>query len=336
MKGRDALREMIGAGKPKDAASEATPKRAASGAIKAMNLGLQQLSDEAAAAKSLRATLASAEQVIEIDPADVDDSFVTDRISAESDPGFANLKAAISVHGQQIPILVRPHPEYPKRYQAAYGHRRLRAARELEIPIKAIVRKLSDAELVIAQGQENNERRDLSFIERAVFAAHLEERKFDRDTITAALGVDKPELSRLLSVAGVVDERIIRAIGPAPKIGRPRWLSLAGKIHDSGTLEVARLVIETDAFRKADSNARFNLVLAALSEGKSIIERVRRPLSTPAGRRVAWLERAGIGLRLISEEAAFASFIEQRLPELLREFEDRSDAANSEHEKGGM
>ena len=57
--------------------------------------------------------------------------------------------------------------------------------------MRAVLRHLSDAELVVAQGKENNERRDLSFIERALFAAHLEERKFDRDTIQAALGVDK-------------------------------------------------------------------------------------------------------------------------------------------------
>ena len=46
MKGRDALRELLGAGKP-EAVVDASTKRS-SGAVKAMNLGLQRLSEEAA------------------------------------------------------------------------------------------------------------------------------------------------------------------------------------------------------------------------------------------------------------------------------------------------
>lgn len=39
--------------------------------------------------------------------------------------------------------------------------------------MKAIVRNLSDDELVVAQGIENTERANLSFIEQAFFAATL-------------------------------------------------------------------------------------------------------------------------------------------------------------------
>ena len=89
---------------------------------------------------------------------------------------------AIRITGQQVPILVRPHPEIEGRYQIAYGHRRARAARELGRPVRAVVRQMSDAELVVAQGQENSARRDLSFIERALYAAKLERAGFDRET----------------------------------------------------------------------------------------------------------------------------------------------------------
>ena len=318
MKGRDALRELLGAGKP-EAVTDTSTKRS-SGAVKAMNLGLQRLSDEAAAAKSLRLTLAAAEQVVELDTADVDESFIVDRIACDTDPGFASLRDAMEIHGQQVPILVRPHPDYPKRYQAAYGHRRLRAARELGRPIKAVVKHLTDVELVVAQGQENSERSDLSFIERAMFASHLEQRGFDRDTITAALAVDKPELSRLLSVVGNIDTEIIFAIGPAPKVGRPRWLALASKMAEPEAVATARKVVKTEAFDKGDTNVRFNLVLGSLQESPT---RAKEPLVTPSGRRIAWVERTTKGIRLMSEEKAFAEFLDQRLPDLLREFEDR-------------
>jgi ParB family chromosome partitioning protein len=318
VKGREALREMIAAGRPKEpAAPEGIRVARTSGAVKAMNLGLQRLSDEAAAAHSLRETLASGDQVVEIDPADIDISFIADRIVVENDPSFTSLKEKIAEHGQQVPILVRPHPNDSKRFQAAYGHRRLRAAAQIGRPVKAIVRTLTDSELVVAQGQENSERRDLSFIERALFAAHLEERKFDRDTITAALGVDKPELSRLLGVVKAVESDIILAIGPAPKIGRPRWLSFAEKMNDAANRRRVRQSIATGVFVERDSNARFDLLFGQLAAaGKS----AKAPL---AAKEVAWIERTKIGVRLVSGDMAFGSFLESRLPGLLREFEQR-------------
>ena len=98
----------------------------------------------------------------------------------------------------------------------AFGHRRLRAARELELKYGRSLRALSDEELVVAQGQENSGRTDLTFIERARFAAKLEERKFSRDTIMEALNVDKAALSRLIAIAKRIPAALIDAIGPAP------------------------------------------------------------------------------------------------------------------------
>src|SRR5690606_36556655 len=52
--------------------------------------------------------------------------------------------------------------------------------------VRAVVRDLSDTELVLAQGKENAERRSLSFIERAFFAKALIDHGFDRATAQAA------------------------------------------------------------------------------------------------------------------------------------------------------
>jgi ParB family transcriptional regulator, chromosome partitioning protein len=334
MKGRDALREMLSGGSKPAATTTGvvTPKRAA-GAIRAMSAELQELSDEAAAARSLRQTLAAGEQVVEIDPADVEASFVADRISTERDPGFEELKASIAANGQQVPILVRPHPEQRTRYQIAYGRRRLRATRDLGMPVKAIIRHLSDRDLVIAQAQENWPRLDLSFIERALFAANLNAHGFDRDTITTALDVDKPELSRLLTVADAVTAPLIIAIGPAPKIGRPRWLALVQRITQAGAKARAEKVVASDAFKTAGTDARFNLVLSALAP-PSAKSAQKVAVSTAAGCRVAWLERTRNGFRLFSDEPAFASFIENRLPDLLHEFETAA-SMSADRQKGG-
>ncbi len=320
MKGRDALREMLGAGRPTEPVPDGVATRP-SGAVKAMSLGLQRLSDEAAAARTLRATLAAGEQVVELDPKDIDSSFMSDRISGEADPEFSRLKESIEKHGQQVPILVRRHPGNASRFQAAYGHRRLRAARELGRKIKSVVRALSDTELVIAQGQENSERSDLSFIERALFAKHMDARAFDRDVITAALGIDKPEASRLLSVANAIDSEIILAIGPAPKVGRPRWLALAESVGRPGATEEIKELIASERFLKASTNARFELVLAIAKGPEQSNEAPREPLVTAKGRSLGWIERSKKGVRLISNERDFWAFLEERLPGLMQEFE---------------
>ncbi len=150
------------------------------------------------------------------------------------------------------------------RYQIVYGRRRLRAAARLGVRVKALVRPLSDVELVIAQGKENLERKDLSYIERAQFARALEAQGFERSVIMSALATDKADLSRYLSIAKAVPDKIIRAIGPAPKTGRPRWAALAPLLKTGAAK--AEAAIARKEFKTLDSDARFAAVFDALSQ----------------------------------------------------------------------
>lgn len=334
MKGRDALREMLGVRPAAPAPEAEPPARRASGAIKAMNLGLQRLSDEAATARALRASLADGEQVVQMSPDDIDASFISDRIAADVDPTFAELKAAIEAHGQQVPILVRPHPEDEGRFQAAYGHRRLRAARELGVRVKAIVKALSDAELIIAQGQENNERLGLSFIERGLFALRLESRGFERPTIAAAVGVGLPELSRLIGVAQTIPADLILAIGPAPRVGRPRWMEFAKRLEGGKSVGLLQKMLADGAFLAASSDQRFERAFAA-AETKTKSAKTRPDeIQTPGGRRVGRLTRTARSFVLESRDPAFARFLGSRMSQLLQEFEEESAAAATGAETG--
>lgn len=202
-----------------------------------------------------------ARAVIELDPNAVRAGGLEDRL--DHDPvDHAKLVAQIGEHGQQVPVLVRPDPGGEDGvYQIVYGRRRLAACRELGIAVKALVRELDDQALLLAQGQENTARRDLSFIEKAHFARQMAGAGLKRKVICDALSVDKTEMSRMFSVVEAIPEAVIRAIGAAPAAGRPRWQKLAGLIAASGT-GPDRLA---ELARGASSDARFDALFRALS-----------------------------------------------------------------------
>ncbi|OAV49841.1 plasmid partitioning protein RepB [Rhizobium sp. WYCCWR10014] len=324
-KGRDILKSMVGAVEPTrpDVPSLQQPHRP-SGAVKAMNLSLGRLGEEAAAAKALRESLASGDKVLEIDPAAVEMSFIRDRIPVDKDAEFERLKQSMQESGQQVPILVRPDPARPGHYQAAYGHRRLRAAAEIGVPVKAVVRKLTDEELILAQGQENGPRVDLSFIERALFARRMDEHGFTRDMISKALATDKPETSRLLQVAQTIDPEIILAIGPAPKVGRPRWLAFAEKFRETGGQKKAQAAIRAAGFVTLETNSRFDVIWRAVEE-KSPPQRAEQTLRTQGGAPLALVARSGKTFRITVKSAAFSEFLAQRLIGLAAEFEEENE-----------
>lgn len=274
--------------------------RAASGAIKAMGLSLGSITREAEEARALREALMQGERVVELDPDLIDASFVEDRLTdgETDDPDFLALADSIRDSGQQSPILVRPHPEKQGRYQTAYGHRRLNAVRSLGIKVKAIVRPLTDDELVLAQGKENAERRNLSFIERAMFASALADRGFDRKVIGEALAVQKSELSRLLQVAEGVPPVIARAIGPAPKVGRERWMAFGALLEDEAAVQVALEECRSRRFLEAESDHRFQILFSRLSR-KPKPETVKpETLVDAGGRAFAKLKRDGKNARI--------------------------------------
>jgi ParB family chromosome partitioning protein len=131
--------------------------------------------------------------------------------------------------------------------------------------VQAVIRKLDDTDLVIAQGIENSARRNLSYIERAVFALNLELKKFDRPVIMKALSTDKTELSKLISVARAIPADIIQAVGAAPGIGRRRWMALAQDWTEAAASRLTKL-IGSSTFNAVESDRRFELVIAELSK----------------------------------------------------------------------
>ncbi|MBT9373283.1 plasmid partitioning protein RepB [Rhizobium sp. CSW-27] len=301
------------------AAPAAPPVRSASGAVKAMGLTLGSLSRDAEEARALRQALSDGERVISVPTDRIEASFVEDRlrIGDQDDEDFAALVESMRDSGQQVPVLLRPHPARPGHYQTAYGHRRIRAAARLGIEVKAVVRALSDDELVLAQGKENAERRNLSFIERAIFARNLAARGFDRKVIGEALSVQKSELSRLMQVVEAVPERFIRLIGAAPKAGRDRWMKLGELLQKPESLVLAEGEAADENFLRALSDQRFQMLfdrLSAAAKGPARASAAAVPareLRDGQGHVFARLRRDGKTARIEFSSGVEAAFLDE-------------------------
>ena len=212
-----------------------------------------------AVSQSIEALKARA--LLDIDPFLIDAGGLQDRLETD-DAEDAALLASIRDYGQQVPVLVRPHPDKPERYQIVYGRRRVLAMRDLGKPVKALLRDLDDSALVMAQGQENNARRGLSFIEKANFAAQMRDAGYERAAICDALAIDKTVVSRMLQIVDRVGTDLITTIGAAPAVGRDRWNALASKL-EGGEVDTFTMIdmIAVKATPDSDSNDRFEIAI---------------------------------------------------------------------------
>ncbi len=280
--------------------------------------------------------LIEGETIVDLDPAIVDVSFVQDRIDSDEEE-FAEMLAAIQDHGQDSPILVRPHPSTPSRYMVVFGHRRLKAAKLLGRKVRAVVKEMKDAEHVVAQGQENSARANLSFIEKASFAARLVRLHYDDDNalVLKALGIDRATLSKMLSVAAL-PEKILAAVGAAKGIGRDRWYELKLLLEKPSHLDSALSFIDGDDFTALTSDQKLNALVARIKSIK------KGPRAQSASDKRSWAPSDGAltaemtseGKRFIlaikakePSAGAFGDYLSAHLSQIYEEF--RQDATST-------
>ncbi|MGL5117483.1 MAG: plasmid partitioning protein RepB [Beijerinckiaceae bacterium] len=307
---------------------QAEPLRVTAGAVNAIRGTFSEIEREN---EALRSEMAASERIVELDPALIDPSPFADRFPSDDEPSFRALLDSIRERGQEVPTLVRPHPAHPGRYQTAYGHRRIRAARELGRKVRALIRPLQDDELVLAQGVENAAREDLSFIERAFFALRLEEAGRSRSVIQQALAIDKAEASKLMAVARAVPWRVARAIGRAPKAGRFRWQELAERLANSESAARVQALVEPPEFARIDSDARFAAALETARHSPVVAATkvpFRMDIKGPEGQVLARIKETDRQLNLVVDRGAniaFADYLVRELPDLYARFLDADE-----------
>lgn len=196
----------------------------------------------------------------EIAPDLVDEAGPIDRLPQDNAIDDDELMENIASYGQLVPVLLRPHPDDNGRYQVIYGRRRLNACKRLGIDVKANVRDMSDEECVVAQGIENNARKDLSYYERCRFAQAIADAGYDSTTIQASLNVKRNRVHEYLKVTKLIPSEIGDLIGAAPGIGRDRWASLADAFK-LGKITTSRARSFLQGLDHDHSDDRFNALL---------------------------------------------------------------------------
>lgn len=280
-----------------------------------------------AVAQSMRTI--EARSVRDVDPAKVRPSRFSDRLDPET--GIDGLVESIRDRGQQIPILVRrvePDPPGGPSLEIVYGRRRLAACSRLSIPVKALVTEFNEIEATIAQGLENAERLETSYIERAIFASQLEAAGYEPQTIQQTLNTDKSTLSRMRSLIRSVPTGVIRAIGSADGVGRRPWDELRKAIEQSGQSEAEIVSLIT---RHPDPVTRLKKLTAALSRVEPPAPKPARPdpVAIGSARLSMKRSRTSVSLQARDEDGqAFLEHLSAIMPELYEKWRAQEDTSN--------
>ena len=283
-----------------------------------------------------------AHHVWELDPAEIQDERYSDRLDPKD---VHDLRASIEQNGQTVPILVRRHATDPNRYLLVYGRRRLEAIRASDkvSKVRALIANLDDTAALRAQVSENTGRRDLSYIERALFAQELLDSGFGSQAqIAEVLNVTRSAVSMSVSVAKAIGTALAHAIGPAHGVGRPRWEALAKELSDSriDIDELSQVALDvrakTAVSEQADEDPKVDPSVAAF---EAVARHIKKSVSPTLGKKprskttalvidgtpVGAIKRSGRALRLdlTDVDDAFAEWLDARAQDVLEELHDR-------------
>ncbi|WP_040206678.1 ParB/RepB/Spo0J family partition protein [Neobacillus jeddahensis] len=123
---------------------------------------------------------------------------------------ITELKESILEHGILQPLVVR---KSIKGYEIVVGERRFRAAREAKLEtVPAVVRELSEQQMMELAVLENLQREDLNPIEEGLaYQTLIEKLKLTQEEVARRLGKSRPHVAnhiRLLSLPPIIQELI--------------------------------------------------------------------------------------------------------------------------------
>ena len=173
---------------------------------------------------------------------------------------LAELADSIRQKGIVQPILVRPSPDWPTRFELIAGERRWRAAQLAQLHmVPAIVRDFTDSQAYEIALIENVQRADLSAIEEAQgYQKLLDQHGYTQEQLTKIIGKSRSHIANLLrlltlpeKVQNMVMEGLLSMGQVRPIINHKDCTALARKIVKKGlsARQVEALVKKGDRSR---------------------------------------------------------------------------------------
>ena len=187
--------------------------------------------------------------VIEIHPKKVKNWEYHDRPTSELGDIDALAEELLTM-GQQIPCIARTIKKDPNfEYELVAGERRWRAALKANIPIKLLVRDLSDSESALVQVLENSNRSSLSdYAKGTSYIRLIKDGILSQSDLVNKLKISKQQVSRLLSFNKIIP-RIREVLKDMSRISggtaeQIKQLSAKSELHIQGVIHYSKQITE--------------------------------------------------------------------------------------------
>jgi ParB family chromosome partitioning protein len=212
------------------------------------------------------------------------------------------LAGSIRQKGIVQPILLRPSPIQPGRYQLVAGERRWRAAQIAQLhQIPSVIRDLSDAECYEIALIENIQRQDLSVIDEAQgYANLLEINRYTQDQLSKIIGKSRSHIANLLRLLGLPEsvQSMLRdgalTMGQArPLVGHPQAEFLAKTIVAKGLSARQAEALTKTAVSGATPTAKQSATTEKSADIRAIEQRAAVELGLAMS--IKWNEQAETG-----------------------------------------
>jgi ParB family transcriptional regulator, chromosome partitioning protein len=208
------------------------------------------------------------------------------RIRAES---LDELVASVRSHGVLQPLLLRPHPAVPGRFQIIAGERRWRAAQVAGLhEVPASVRALSDQDAAAAALIENLMREDLDPIEEAEgFSRMIRDFDYTQEVVATIIGKSRSHVANTLRLLTLPEG--IQALVRAGQLSAGHARALVG--HPSPDVVAQRVIAaglsvrQTEALVAREQTPHRTVPVPDADKGADI-EALERRLSEQLGLRV--------------------------------------------------
>lgn len=167
-------------------------------------------------------------------------------LADRSDFEFGDILALskdIKENGQIEPALLRPHPDQTNHYEIITGSRRWKACSEVNLPLKAIVQNLTDAQATVAQIRENQKLPLCDYSKGIHYAKLLATQQITHFKLAKLIGCSRAKLDNYLAFDKVPQD-VWKAVDNLNRVSSRSattiyQLSKRGKAYEDALIDLA-------------------------------------------------------------------------------------------------